>query len=99
MPSAVACRAVELTDTNACEVGLNVGSVNPAATGRRVFARLSIAAGHSLQIAGIRAACFALSASRSAHSTSIAVITTVLAWVLLYFSSHAIAHWVVGRVV
>jgi hypothetical protein len=28
-----------------------------------------------------------------------AVITMLLAWVLLYFSSHAIAHWLVGRVV
>ena len=82
------------------EVGLNVGSVNPAAnTVRKVFARLSIALGNLLQIAGILAACFALGASRSGHSTSIAVITMVLAWVLLYFSSHAIAHWLVGRVV
>jgi hypothetical protein len=100
MLSAIACRAVELTGTNACEVGLNPGSVNPdATTGRRVRARLSIAVGNILQIAGILAACFALSASRSARSTSIAVMTMVLAWVLLYFSSHAIAHWLVGQVV
>jgi hypothetical protein len=88
-----------LTGPNACEVGLNTESVNPDATReRRVFARLSIAVGNTLQIAGILAACFVLSASRSARSTSIAVITMVLAWVLLYFSSHAIAHWLVGRV-
>jgi hypothetical protein len=96
----IACRAVELTGTIACEVGLNPGSVNPdATTGRRVRARLSIAIGNILQIAGILAACLALSASRSAGSTSMAVMTMVLAWVLLYFSSHAIAHWLVGRVV
>jgi hypothetical protein len=74
--------------------------VNPApATKRRVFARLSIAVGNTLQIAGVLAACFALAVSRSAGSTAMAVITMVLAWVLLYFSSHAIAHWLVGRVV
>jgi hypothetical protein len=80
------------------EVDLKAESLNLAAnTKRRVFARLSIAVGNTLQIGGILAACFALSASRSAHSTAIAVITMVLAWVLLYFSSHAIAHWLVGR--
>ena len=100
MSRAAAPRGVELTDTNAREVGLKAESVNPtAATKRRVFARLSIAVGNSLQIGGILAACFALSASTSAHSTAIAVITMVLAWVLLYFSSHAIAHWLVGRLV
>jgi hypothetical protein len=66
---------------------------------RRVFARLSIAAGNSLQAGGIVGACFALRASRSAHSTAIAVIAMLLSWVLLYFCSHAIAHWLVGRVV
>lgn len=66
---------------------------------RRVFAQLSIALGNSLQIAGILAACFALRMSRSAHSTSTAVITLLVAWVLLYFCSHAIAHWLVGRMV
>src|ERR1039458_7428224 len=82
------------------EVDLKPESLNPAAnTKRRVFALLSIAVGNTLQIGGILAACFALRASRSAHSTAIAVITMVLAWVLLYFSSHAIAHWLVGRVV
>jgi hypothetical protein len=100
MPSAVARRAVELIDTNAREVALKAESVNPAATTkRRIFARISIAVGNALQIGGILVACFALSASRSAHSTAIAVITMVLAWILLYFSSHAIAHWLVGRVV
>src|ERR1019366_187375 len=82
------------------DVGLKAEFVNPTDTTKRtVFARLSIAVGNSLQIGGILAACFALSASRSAHSTAIAVITMVLAWVLLYFSSHAIAHWLVGRLV
>ena len=66
---------------------------------RKVFARLSIAVGNTLQTCGILAACFALRASRSTHSIAIAVITMLLAWVLLYFCSHAIAHWLVGRAV
>ena len=65
MPSAVVRRALKLTDTNAREAGLKAESVNLAATTkRRVFARLSIAVGNISQIAGILAACFALSASR-----------------------------------
>ena len=68
-------------------------------TKRKVFARLSIAAGNTLQIAGIVAAYLACRASRTAHSKAIAISTVLLAWVLLYFSSHAIAHWLVGRIV
>jgi hypothetical protein len=71
----------------------------PATTKRRIFTRLSIAVGNFLQTAGILTACFALKASRSAQSTAIAVITMILAWVLLYFCSHAIAHWLIGRAV
>jgi|SRR5215472_4046144 len=66
---------------------------------RKVFARLSINAGNTLQIAGILAAYLALKASRSTHSTAIAVSGMLLAWILLYFSSHAVAHWFVGRLV
>jgi hypothetical protein len=74
--------------------------VDVASTNRRkVFARLSIAVGNTLQCAGIIGAYFALTASRSARSTAVAVTTMFLAWVLLYFSCHAIAHWLVGRLV
>jgi hypothetical protein len=71
----------------------------PAPTKRRVFARFSIVVGNILQVGGILAACFALRASRSASSTAIAVTAMLLAWILLYFCSHAIAHWLVGRIV
>ena len=66
-------------------------------TKRKIFGRLSIAAGNSLQIAGLIAACLALAAARSAHSTTTAVVAMVMGWVLLYFCCHAIAHWVAGR--
>jgi hypothetical protein len=55
--------------------------------------------GNTLQTAGMVAAYFALTVSRSAQSPAVAVATMLLAWVLLYFSSHAIAHWLVGRLV
>ena len=75
-------------------------SESPAATTkRRIIARLSVAVGNTLQTAGILAACFALRASRAAQSTATAVVTMLLAWVLLYFCSHAIAHWLIGRAV
>ena len=67
------------------------------ATKRRVFARLSIPAGNAVQIGGILAAGLALKAAGSAHSRKTAVCEMLLAWVLLYFCSHAIAHWLVGR--
>ena len=70
-----------------------------AATKRRVFARPSITVGNVVQACGILAACFGLQISRSAGSTAGAVTAMLLAWVLLYFCSHAIAHWLVGRAV
>jgi hypothetical protein len=65
---------------------------------RKVFGRLSIVAGNLVQVVGLAGACFALSAARSARSTPAAVAGTVVAWVLLYFCCHAIAHWMVGRI-
>ena len=70
-----------------------------ASSGRRIFARLSIAVGNFLQALGILAASFALILSRSTHSAVVAVSAMLLSWILLYFSGHAIAHWLVGRAV
>jgi hypothetical protein len=64
---------------------------------RRIFGRLSILAGNTLQIAGIAAAYLALAAARAAHSKFAAIVAMIAAWVLLYFFCHGIAHWVVGR--
>jgi len=64
---------------------------------RGVFARLSILAGNTLQIAGIAAACLALATARSAQSKAAAIAAMIAAWVLLYFFCHGIAHWAVGR--
>ena len=65
---------------------------------RKIFCSLSIMAGNAIQISGVVAACLALAAARSAHSTTDAVVAMVAGWVLLYFCCHAIAHWVVGRI-
>src|SRR5438445_13514107 len=65
---------------------------------RKIFGRLSVVGGDSVQIAGLVAAYLSLSAARSAHSIAAAVAAMVVGWVLLYFCCHAIAHWVVGRI-
>ena len=71
---------------------------DPATLSKRiVFARLSIAAGNALQIAGIAAACLALAGARSAHSKTAAISAMIAAWALAYFFCHGIAHWAVGR--
>jgi len=67
---------------------------------RKIFGRLSITAGNTLQIAGIVAACLALALAQSTPSkpAAIAAIMMLAAWTLLYFFCHGIAHWAVGRV-
>src|SRR5438067_6872772 len=65
---------------------------------RKIFGRLSVVAGNSVQIAGLVTAYLSLSAAQSAHSTTAAVVAMVVGWVLLYFCCHAIAHWAVGRI-
>jgi hypothetical protein len=65
---------------------------------RKIFGRLSIVAGNSVQIAGLLGAYLSLAAARSSHSIVAAVTAMVVGWVLLYFCCHAIAHWVVGRI-
>jgi len=72
---------------------------SPTAAKRHIFTRLSITAGNILQAGGILAAGIALQMSRSAPSRAIGISSMFFAWVLLYFCSHAIAHWVIGRVV
>jgi hypothetical protein len=65
---------------------------------RKIFGRLSIMVGNAMQISGLVAAYLALAAARSAHSTTGALVSMAVGWVLLYFCCHAIAHWVVGRI-
>jgi hypothetical protein len=64
---------------------------------RKIFSRISIVAGNTVQIGGIAAAGAALALARSAHSKPAAIIAMLAAWTLLYFFCHGIAHWAVGR--
>jgi hypothetical protein len=64
---------------------------------RKLFGRLSIAAGNALQIGGLALACVALVFAGSSRSAPAATAFMILGWVLLYFCCHAIAHWFVGR--
>ena len=73
---------------------MNTSNVSPK---RKIFGRLSIMVGNAMQISGVVAACLALAAAPSAHSTTGAVVAMVVGWILLYFCCHAIAHWIVGR--
>jgi hypothetical protein len=64
---------------------------------RRIFARLSILAGNTIQITGLAAAVVALALARSLHFKAAAIEAMISAWLLLYFFCHGIAHWAVGR--
>jgi hypothetical protein len=64
---------------------------------RKIFSRISIVAGNTVQIAGIAAACAALALARSTPSKPAAILAMFAAWTLLYFFCHGIAHWAVGR--
>jgi hypothetical protein len=64
---------------------------------RKLFGRLSIVAGNTIQIGGLAAACAALALARSTHSKAAGIVAMVAAWKLLYFCCHGIAHWAVGR--
>ena len=65
---------------------------------RKIFGRVSIISGNTVQIAGLAAACAALALAQSAHSKLAAIVAMLAAWTLLYFFCHGIAHWAVGRI-
>jgi hypothetical protein len=64
---------------------------------RRVFGRLSVVTGNSLQIAGILVAGFGLALPELVRSRLLAIAGMIVSWLLLYFFCHGIAHWAVGR--
>jgi hypothetical protein len=64
---------------------------------RKIFSRLSIVAGNTIQIGGLGGACLALTLARSTSSKPAAIVAMIAAWILLYFCCHGIAHWAVGR--
>jgi hypothetical protein len=64
---------------------------------RRIVARVSIAAGNAVQIAGVAAAGILLEMGIAVRPEPAATIAMLAAWTLLYFCCHGIAHWAVGR--
>jgi hypothetical protein len=73
-------------------------NISHPALRRKIFGRLSIVAGNAIQLAGVVLAGVALAVARSAPSKRAAIVLMIAAWVLLYFFSHGIAHWAVGRI-
>jgi hypothetical protein len=72
-------------------------SNSSSSTPRKIFQRLSIVCGNTIQIAGLAAACVFLNWARSTHSEPAAIAGMIASWILLYFFCHGIAHWAVGR--
>jgi hypothetical protein len=64
---------------------------------RKIFSRLSIVTGNTVQFAGLAAAGATLALARSATAKRAAIAAMIAAWLLLYFFCHGIAHWAVGR--
>jgi hypothetical protein len=64
---------------------------------RKIFGRLSIVIGNTVQITGLAVACVALALAQSTHSKLTATAAMIAAWLLLYFCCHGITHWAVGR--
>jgi hypothetical protein len=64
---------------------------------RRVWLRLSIAAGNAMQIAGLVFGCLLLLGAAQARAAGLAVLEMLVGLLLIYLSGHAIAHWLVGR--
>jgi len=64
---------------------------------RKIFRRLPVLAGNTIQLAGVVAACGVLALARTAASKPAAILAMIAAWVLLYFFCHGIAHWAAGR--
>ncbi|HST09531.1 MAG TPA: hypothetical protein VLL05_04085 [Terriglobales bacterium] len=65
---------------------------------RRVFTRLSIAAGNAIQLAGLVAGWLLVLLAARARIKTVAVAEMLAGILLIYLSCHAIAHWFVGRV-
>jgi hypothetical protein len=68
-----------------------------AAAPRTVWLRLSILAGNIIQLAGLAGGFAAIGMAAGARSPTVAIMDVLTGWLLLYFSCHAIAHWIVGR--
>jgi hypothetical protein len=73
--------------------------IQPPATRPPFWFKLSIRMGNMIQIDGLILGCaLLLTAGPVAHLTpAVRVILMLAGWLLIYICSHALAHWIVGR--
>lgn len=64
---------------------------------RTIRLRLSIVTGNIIQLAGLAAGFALLGVAARTDLPGLAIMEMLVGWLLLYFSCHAIAHWLVGR--
>jgi hypothetical protein len=84
-----------MTEINSTEISSTEVNVT---TKREIFARVSIGAGNVVQLGGIAVAVVLL-VYAPALPRRFGAASMTAAWILLYFCCHAIAHWIVGRMV
>jgi len=72
-------------------------SNTPGKSNRKARQVLSILAGNLIQGAGIGLGCVSLWFSAQPNSTPVRVTAMIAGYLLIYFTSHSLAHYVVGR--
>ena len=66
----------------------------------KLWVRVSVATGNSLQLAGlVLGAGLLFLAAHLQASVAVRIVLMVLGWLVIYICCHAIAHWMVGRLV
>lgn len=79
---------------------MTAGEAASAPPSPRFWARLPVAAGNLLQLAGIVLGVLLIVAAGAVRSTAaLSVLLAVVGILAVYLCSHAIAHWLVGRLV
>lgn len=79
---------------------MTAGEAASAPPSPRFWARLPVAAGNLLQLAGILLGVLLIVAAGAVRSTAaLSVLLAVVGILAVYLCSHAIAHWLVGRLV
>lgn len=64
---------------------------------RRVWLRLSIATGNIVQAVGLVLGAVLIEMASASPVALVAILEMLLGWGLLYLCCHAIAHWLIGR--
>lgn len=66
----------------------------------KLWLRVSVATGNSMQLAGLVGGAGLLFLAAHLHVVSaVRILLMLLGWLVIYICCHAIAHWIVGRLV